>query len=129
VEAALQGINAQRRGTIDDRVEGMRRKSLRFPQGQRLPPHLSPLLPDTIFPPTRDTPNPIHPIFPPPGNFPGDVGRYFRNEDYLVTQTQSTEVNNMAHISPSYATDALDEKRFFCMNGQTYKNLSTSGTT
>lgn len=107
-------------GTIEDRVEGLRRKSMRFPQGQRMPPHLYPLLPDHLFPPTRDTPSPIQPLFPPPGRFTQDTGRYVRNEDYTIA---NTEVNTMGKLTPSYAMDAQGEKCFFCANGEKYANL------
>ena len=105
--------------TIDDRVEGIRRKSLRFPQGQRHPPHLSPLLPDRMFPPLRDTPGPIHPLFPPPGNFPTDLSRYAG----LDRIYELIEVRQMANTTPTYLADAQGDKRFFCANGEVFANL------
>ena len=120
--------------TLEDRVEGFRKKSLRFPQGSRLPPHLSPLLPDTLFPPTREGPSPIHPLFPAPSPFPQDPARYIRPEQgyalpgHLAQRDEDkhstvSEVNEMSNISPSYAVDAPHDKSFFCVNGEKYANL------
>ena len=110
-------------GTIEDRVEGLRRKSMRFPQGTRLPAHLDPLLPDSIFPPTRDSPSPIHPLFPPPGRFRQDSMNYVNIDDYIPRQTRSSEVNQMGKLSPTYACDAQGDKKFFCVSGTAYANL------
>ena len=128
------------RSTLDYRVQGIVDKSRRFPGGTKMPPHLSPLLPDRMFPPSREVPSPIHPLFPPPSPFPQDPARYILPDhsymgnqvstaNSINTSTQSVnmdaspEVNTMSNISPSYALDAPHEKSFFCVNGEKYKNL------
>ena len=104
------------------------RKSLRFPYGSRLPAHLSPLLPDTMFPPTRDPGSPIHPLFPPPSPFPRDPTRYLLpDHQYMPNQPsesrEDNEVNEMKNMTPSYVINAPEDKRFFAINGEVYANL------
>lgn len=123
-------LPSQDRSTIEDRVEGLRKRALRFPEGKRQPPHLDPLLPERLFPPLRDTPAPIQPLFPPPGHFQQDAARYVLPESgYGADTIRQERVNDMkkttqmAKVTPTYKMDAAGEKRFFCANGEVFANL------
>lgn len=128
--ATPTSLPLRRYSTIENRVEGLHRKSLLFPQGQRQPPHLNPLLPERLFPPTRDSPGPIQPLFPPPGNFPQELSRYLLPESgYGANTIQQERVNDMkkttqmTKVTPAYKMDAAGDKRFFCTSGDVFANL------